>query len=179
MTGAAVLPPFVAACLLLAVAGGFKLRTPKAARGALEQLGLPAPAPALAVRALGVCEVALGVLAIWRPGALTAGLVAGAYGVFCLTTLRLLTVEGGADCGCFGAESTTASRAHAATCAAACAVAVLAALFPPPGVSWLVTRTPLIAITVTLGTITAAFAVYAVFTLFTPAWRAYGSGAPQ
>jgi uncharacterized protein YjeT (DUF2065 family) len=177
VTGAAVLPPFVAACLLLVVAGCFKLRDPQAARGALEQLGLPAPV--FAVRALGLCEVALGVLAGWRPETLTAALVAGAYGVFCLTTVRLLMVEGGVDCGCFGAASTVASRAHAATCAAACGVAVLAALFPPGGVSWLVTRTPLIAVTVTLGTITAAFAAYAVFTLFTPAWRAYGSGEPQ
>ncbi len=177
MSGAAILPPFVAACALLVVAGGFKLRTPDAARGALEQLGLPAPA--LAVRALGLGEVGLGVLAAWRPGALTAALVAGAYAVFSLTTVRLLAVEGGADCGCFGAASTTASRAHAATCAAACGAAALAALFPPPAVSWLVTRTPLIAVTVTVGTVAAAFAAYAVFTLFTPAWRAYGSGEAQ
>ncbi len=174
MTGAAILPPYVTACALLAVAGIFKLRTPAAARGALEQLGLPAPAPL--VRALGLCEIVLGGLAIWRPGTVTAALVACAYGVFCLTTLRLLAVEGGADCGCFGAASTVASRAHAATCAAACAVASLAALFPPPGISWMVTRAPLIALTVTLGMIAAAFAAYAIFTLFTPAWRAYGSG---
>jgi hypothetical protein len=177
LTGAAVLPPFVVACALLAVAGAFKLTTPEAARGALAQLGVPAPR--FAVRVLGASEFALGVIAAWHPGAPTAALVAGAYAAFCLTTVRLLAIEGGADCGCFGAASPVASRAHAATCAAACGAAVLAALFPPPAVSWIVTRAPLVAITVTLGTITATFAAYAVFTLFTPAWRAYGSGEPK
>jgi hypothetical protein len=50
---------------------------------------------------------------------------------------------------------------------------------PPPGVQWIATRTPLVAVTLTLGTAAAAFAAYAVFTLFAPAWRAYGSGSAE
>jgi hypothetical protein len=90
--------------------------------------------------------------------------------------LRLLAVDGSADCGCFGAASSVASRAHATACALACAAAVLAALFPPAPVSWIVTRAPLVAGTLTFGTVAAVFAAYAVFTLFAPAWRSYGSG---
>lgn len=173
MTGVPLLPLFICACALLAVAGLAKLWSPDSARGALELLGIPVP-PA-AVRALGGAELALGVFAAVRPGPLTAGLVACAYGAFLVTTLRLLAVDDSADCGCFGAASTTAGRSHAVACATACAAAVLAAVYPPPGVAWIATREPLVAVTLVIGTATAAFAAYSVFTLFAGAWRAYGS----
>jgi hypothetical protein len=175
MLGVAMVSVFLCACALLAVAGVAKLRSPDSARSTLELLGIAVPPAAL--RALGAAELALGVWAGVRPGPLTAGLVAGAYGAFLLTTLRLLAVDADADCGCFGAASTTASRPHAVACAAACAVAVLAAVNPPPGVAWIASRDPLVAVTLVIGTATAAFAAYSVFTLFTDAWRAYGSGS--
>ena len=173
MIGVALAPVFLVACALLVVAGVSKVRAPTSARGSLELIGVPVPL--VAVRALGVAEVALGLLAAIRPGALAAGLVAGAYGVFFLATLRLLAVEGGADCGCFGAASAVASRSHAVLNLVACAAGVVAAAFPPPGVSWIASRSPLVAVTLVLGTTAAAFAAYAVVTLFAPAWRAYGS----
>jgi hypothetical protein len=177
MTGEAVVPVFLCACALLVVAGAAKVRAPRSARGSLELIGIPVPLAA--VRVLGVAELALGVYAAIRPGPLAGGLVAGAYGVFLLVTVRLLAVDASADCGCFGAASTAVSRAHAVACAAAGAVAALAAVVSPPGVQWVATRTPLVAVTLTLGTATAAFAAYAVFTLFAPAWSAYGSGRAE
>ena len=173
MIGVALVPVFLAACALLAVSGFLKLRAPASARASLELIRVPVPL--VAVRALGAGEVALGVVAAIRPGPLTAGLVAGAYGTFLITTLRLLAVEGGADCGCFGTVSAVASRSHAVLNFVACASAAVAAVFPPPGVAWIVSRSPLVAVTLVAGTATAAFAAYAVLTLFAPAWRAYGS----
>jgi hypothetical protein len=124
---------------------------------------------------LGVGEVALGVSAAIRPGPLTAGLVAAAYGAFLIITLRLLAVDEDAECGCFGSASAVASRSHAVLNFVGCASAAVAAVYPPPGVTWIATRSPLVAVTLVAGTATAAFAAYAVFTLFAPAWRAYGS----
>jgi hypothetical protein len=173
MIGVALLPAFLVACTLLAVSGLLKLRAPASARASLELIGVRVPPGA--VRVLGGGEVALGVIAAIAPGPLTASLVAGAYGAFLLTTLRLLAVEGGADCGCFGTASAVASRSHAALNSAACACAAVAAVSSPPGVAWIAGRSPLVAVTLVVGTATAAFAAYAVFTLFAPAWRAYGS----
>jgi hypothetical protein len=173
MTGVALVPVFLVACALLAVSGFSKLRSPASAHASLELIGLPVQL--ISVRALGAGEVALGVVAAARPGPLTAGLVAGAYGTFLITTIRLLAVEGDADCGCFGTASAVASRSHAVLNFIACACAVVAAVFPPPGVAWIVSRSPLVAVTLVAGTAAAAFAAYAVFTLFAPAWRAYGS----
>jgi hypothetical protein len=173
MIGVALAPVFLVACALLAVSGFSKLRAPASARASLELIGMPVPL--VAVRALGAGEVALGVFAAIRPGPLTAGLVAGAYGAFLITTLRLLAVEEDAECGCFGTASAVASRSHAVLNFVACASAAVAAAFPPPGVSWIVSRSPLVAVTLVVGTATAAYGAYAVFTLFAPAWRAYGS----
>ncbi|MGN6169798.1 MAG: MauE/DoxX family redox-associated membrane protein [Solirubrobacteraceae bacterium] len=173
MTGVALVPVFLVACVLLAVSGFSKLSSPASARASLQLIGVQVPLAV--VRALGAGEVALGVCAAIRPGPLTAGLVAGAYGVFLVTTLRLLAVEGGADCGCFGTASAVASRSHAVLNFVACASAAVAAAFPPPGVTWIVSRPPLVAVTLVVGTATAAFAAYGVFTLFAPAWRAYSS----
>ena len=177
MIGVALVPVFLVACALLAVSGLLKLRAPASARASLELIGLPVPL--VVVRALGAGEVALGVIAAIAPGPLTAGLVAGAYGAFLITTVRLLAVERGADCGCFGTASAVASRSHAALNLVACACAAVAAALPPPGVGWIASRSPLVAVTLVVGTATAAFAAYAVFILFAPAWRAYGSRSAQ
>jgi uncharacterized protein YjeT (DUF2065 family) len=175
VSGVALLPPFVVVCALLALAGVLKLRSPQAARDALSTLGVRVP-PA-AVRILGLAELALGVLAALRPNPATVGLVAFAYAAFGVIVALLVRAEGNADCGCFGAASSVASWAHVALNAAACAVAVAVAFVRPPGLAWIATRAPLVAATTTLGLAAAAFAGYAAFTLFAPAWRAYGSGS--
>jgi hypothetical protein len=172
--GVGLLPAFVVACALLVLAGALKLRSPQPARDALALLGLGVPA--VFVRALGVAEVALGVFAALRPGALSGGLVAGAYAAFCVTALSLVRADRSADCGCFGRASSVASWAHVALNAVACGLAVAVALVRAPGLGWIATRAPLVAATVTLALLAAAYAAYAAFTLLAPAWQAYGSG---
>jgi hypothetical protein len=163
------------ACALLIAAGVAKLRAPRPAREALELIGLPVPS--LAVRILGGAEVVLGGFAAIRPGAVSGGLVALAYAAFAVTASLLLRADRGADCGCFGRASSPASAAHVALNAGACGVAIAAALVGPPGLQWIATRAPLVAVTLVIALAGAAFAAYAAFTLFAPAWRAYGSGS--
>ena len=172
--GVGLLPAFVVACALLVLAGALKLRSPQPARGALALLGLRVPA--VLMRALGAAEVALGVFAALRPGALTGGLVAGAYAAFCITALLLVRADRSADCGCFGQAKSVASWAHVALNTVACGLGISVALMPAPGLGWIVTRAPLIAATVTIALLAAVYAAYAAFTLLAPAWRAYGSG---
>lgn len=167
------MPPFVVACALLVLAGLFKLRSPASARTSLQTLGIRVPA--LSIRALGLLEVALGGLAAVRPDPLTAILVAAAYASFLLTTLALIRSGESADCGCFGAAGATVGRAHGIFNGLACAVAAGAAVTRPPGLLWTFSRSPLVGVTLPLGMIAAAYAAYAVFTLFAPAWRSYGS----
>jgi hypothetical protein len=173
--GVGLLPAFVVACALLVLAGALKLRSPVPARDALARLGLRVPAALM--RALGAAEVALGVFAALRPGPLSGGLVAGAYAAFCVTALSLVRADRNADCGCFGRVSSVASWAHVALNAVACALAVAVALMRVPALSWIATRAPLIAATVTIALLAAAYAAYAAFTLLAPAWRAYSSGS--
>ena len=174
MTGAVLVPAFMAACALLVLAGMSKLRSPLPARQALDVLGLRVPATL--IRALGAAELGWGVLAALRPGPLAAGGVAVAYGAFSLVALLLLRAGPSVDCGCFGQASSVASRAHVALNVVACLLAVAVALTHPPGLQWIASRAPLVAVTLAIGIVAAAYAAYAAFTLFAPAWRAYGSG---
>jgi hypothetical protein len=173
--GVGLLPAFAVACALLAVAGVAKLRAPRPAREAVALIGVRVPAAA--IRAMGALEVGVAVFAAVRPGVVAGGLVAFAYAGFTLTVLLLLRADRSADCGCFGQASSVASAAHVALNAGACGVAIGAALVSPPGLQWIVTRTPLVAVTLVIALAGAAFAAYAAFTLFAPAWRAYSSGS--
>ena len=170
----AVMPLFTVVCALLVLAGVLKVRSPGRAASSLALAGLQMP-PA-AMRALGVAEVAVGGIAAARPNPISAGAVALAYGIFAAFIVRLRRRGDEVDCGCFGAEGGGATRVHIVLNAAACAVAVAAALAPPPGTTWILTRGPLIVVALVCGTAAAVLAAYAAFTLLPDAWRAYGSG---
>lgn len=165
MTG--LLPAFVVVCALLIAAGLSKLRSPAAAQAALS--GVRVHVPRAAVRVLGAAEVAIGAAAAAHPSPLTATLVALAYGAFCVFVLSGRP----ARCGCFGAAGAGGGLMHALLNAGACAVAILAAIAPPPGVEWILGRNLLIAAPLALGTASAALAAYLMFTAFPTAWRAY------
>lgn len=173
----ALTPVFTVACGLLVLAGAGKLRMPRPARDSLALVGVRLPA--VVVRLLGAGEVAIGVGAAIRPGALTGALVALAYGAFCAFLVLVLRRSAGpsADCGCFGDASASAGGSHLALNAVACGAGVLAALDPPPGLGWVLTRPPVIALPLLIGTSAAVFAGYLAFTVFPRVWRAYGSGA--
>ncbi len=160
-------PPFVVVCALLVVAGVAKACSPSAARGVLLDAGLPIPR--VAVRLLGAAEVLIGAGAALRPIPLTAVLVAIAYGAFCTFVLWARP----ARCGCFGTADSGGGPTHVLLNAAACAVAVSAALAPPPGIASVLRQRPAIAVPLGLGMVAGAFAAYLVFTAFPAAWRSY------
>jgi hypothetical protein len=163
-------PVFVVACMLLVAAGLGKLRSPAGVQDALS--GARVRVPRAAVRALGAAEVVLGVGASVRPSPLVAGLVALSYGAFCAFVL----LRRPARCGCFGATAVGGELVHALLNAVACAVAVVAAVVPPPGVGWIFGQEPLIVAPLVLGIAAATLAGYLMFTVFPVAWRAYGVG---
>jgi hypothetical protein len=168
----ALMPFFDVACALLVVAGVAKLRSPAATRESLAVVGVRLPA--LAVRALGAAELALGSIAAARPAPVTAGLVALAYGVFAAFVVRLLRLrDRPTGCGCFGDADAGAGATHVTLNIIACVVGVAAAIAPPPGLTWLSGQRPLVVLPLTLGTATAAAAAYLTFTDFPRAWRAY------
>jgi len=169
----ALVPVFAVVCALLVLAGAFKLRDPRAAKQSLARSGLDLPAPA--IRGLGAAEIVVGAVAVIRPTVLTAALVAVAYGVFCVFMARLLRADGSAGCGCFGGGSESIGVTHVILNAIACAVAALAAVAPPAGLGWIVTRAPLVSVSLILGIGAATFAIYSVFTLFQGAWRSFGA----
>lgn len=97
----------LAAALLLAVAGGVKLSSRDAGRSALAAARLPGAAlPAKLVnRGAGILEllVALGVIAF---GGRAAGvLLVLSYGALAAVSARMVALDRGQDCGCFGRPS--------------------------------------------------------------------------
>jgi hypothetical protein len=116
--------PYLAAALLLVLAGTQKVLDPKPLVRALKSVG--APVPGSAVRLAAAAETALGVAALTTAltpsteGAtgLTTGLavaVALSYAGFTAFVLLALA-KGGvlASCGCFGKADTPPTRTHAA-----------------------------------------------------------------
>lgn len=101
---------YAAACLLLALAGAWKLAAPDPSVRALASVGLPSGPGA--VRILGAGEVALGLGALASWWWWTAGLVAVTYLGFAgfVLALRFRPEEG--SCGCFGASATPPSLVH-------------------------------------------------------------------
>jgi hypothetical protein len=164
----ALFPEFVVVCALLVVAGAAKVRSPSAASAVLS--GDRLRVSPLAVRALGVGEILIGAGAAIRPIRLTAVLVALAYGAFCAFVLSNRPVR----CGCFG-DAAYGGPAHAVLNAAACSVAILAAVAPPPGIESMVSRDPVIAVPLAAGIAAGTIAAYLAFTALPGAWRAYGA----
>ena len=111
-------------CALLAWAGVGKLRQPAATRVAAREIGLPSSRAA--VRALGVVELGAAIAgAVF--GGIAAALVAGLYVGLTVASARLLRRAPGTPCGCLGASTAPASRAHVIVNAAAVVVSVSAA----------------------------------------------------
>lgn len=116
---------------LLVVAGVAKAIDPADTARAMSSFGpsLLARATILraAVRLGAICEVAIGVSAIVRPGPVTVGLVAASYALF-VVVIVIVRRKGGslASCGCFGKPDTPATGLHVAVVSA---LAVSAAAF--------------------------------------------------
>ncbi len=121
--------PFLAAGVLLVVAGGAKVLDPAPLVRALRSLGLPG-GPML-VRVVAATEVVVGVLGLVSGTRAAALAVAASYAVFTAVVLRGL-VRGGvlASCGCFGKADTPPTRVHVAVTAG---LALVAAVVDPTG----------------------------------------------
>ncbi|GAB3676493.1 MauE/DoxX family redox-associated membrane protein [Angustibacter aerolatus] len=127
--------PFLAAAALLVLAGAPKVVAPSSLVTALRSAGLPAGPSAVRVLAAG--EVAVGVLALLRPGRLSAVLVALAYLAF-TGFVALALRRGGvlASCGCFGKPDTPPTRSHLLVTALLAVAAGLLAIAPPSAPVW-------------------------------------------
>ena len=102
----AFLGPYLAAAVLLAVAGAAKVRDPG-------DLATAAPVGPRTVRLLAAAELVLGVVAVARPSTTTGALVALSYAAFAAYVLWLRATGGPlATCGCFGAVDTAPTRTH-------------------------------------------------------------------
>jgi hypothetical protein len=170
---AALAPPFIAASLLLCVAGVLKLRSPRVAVRALAALGLPASA--WLVRAIATGELALGALCVLHPSRAAAATLAGVYGVFAVVAWMLARER--TACGCFGEEDMPASMLHSVVSAilALVALAAAAAAGSPQGLDWLLDRSAATATVALIGLGGALYAIVLVYTVLPRAWEAWES----
>jgi len=162
--------PFATAAVVLCIAGLAKLRSPGSALRVLVVIGLPAHAGVIRTLALG--EIVAGAACVLHPAALTAGAMACLYAAFCVVSFVL--VRQGASCGCFGAES-TASLLQTALSASLASLALIAAVTPPHGVGWLLTRPPAFLIVIGFGLAGSAYATVLAYTELPRAWGAWST----
>jgi len=102
--------PFLAACALLAVAGGAKLLRPANAGPAARALRLPSGPTA--ARALGAIELGVALAGVMFGGWAAVAVAAG-YGMLAVASFALWRTAPATPCGCIGASSTTpASAGH-------------------------------------------------------------------
>jgi hypothetical protein len=166
----AIAPAFAVVAALTLAAGVAKLRAPAATGTALARIGLPGSDGV--VRALATVEVAVGTGALISPGPLTGVLLALAYLAFAVVIAGLVRLgEGSVPCGCFGAGSFSATRAHAGFDLVAAAVALAGALDPPLGpLDWF--GDPLIGVAASAAVACSVWLAYVLFTLVPAVWTA-------
>ena len=159
MNAPAVTAPFIAAVVILAVAGGAKLWRPDDTVGALRVAGLP-PHRQL-VRAGAGVELAIAVAAVLAPGTVTGGLVALAYAAFSAFVATALVKRWPiAACGCFGRPDARPGFGHLLLNAGATVAAVWWAVRAPTHLGSLFVRSPALG----LVSVVVAGLAYAIWT---------------
>ena len=106
--------PYLAACLLLAVAGTAKVFRPMdTARAVVAVVPLPLAVVRALVRVGALAEAVIGTAGSVHPSPVTAGAVALSYLGFA-AFVAVVLARGGplASCGCFGRPDTPATRIH-------------------------------------------------------------------
>jgi hypothetical protein len=166
------MPPFAVAAAVLCVAAVAKLRSPRTAANALAVLGMPAAL--VLIRAIALCELALGCWCIASPSRIGAALLAFAYGGF--AGLGRALARRRALCGCFGAGETRATPVQAALSVALMAVAVLAAISVPHGLPWIAQRGTGGAVVLLVAVAAAVYATVLAYTELPAAWGAWSGG---
>jgi len=129
--------PYLAACLLLAVAGVAKaLRPTDTARAMTAVVPMTLAIIRPLVRAGAVVEAVVGTVALIHPSPITAGLVVLSYLAFSGVVVVVLARGGPlATCGCFGRPDTPATRLHLLVNLSLAASAMVVAVTVNPG--WL------------------------------------------
>jgi hypothetical protein len=136
----ALVGPYQAILVVLALGGIAKVRRPAAFEVALRRLRVPAPRGS--GRVTGLAEVALAAAAFVTGAPWAAMLVVAAYVLF--TAVVVTSIRRGLDdCGCFGARSAPPSRIHVAVNAISAALAVLAVLWAPGSITAVFADQPL------------------------------------
>jgi hypothetical protein len=126
--------PLLAAALLMALAGAFKLTRPDATRVALRTAGLPSGS--LAVRALGAVEVIASLAVVVLGGRLAGAIVLVAYLGFGGFAGHLANrSRRSVPCGCFGSSSAPVGRVHVIVNLLLAAVGAASIAVPTSGVS--------------------------------------------
>ena len=123
MTVPPITAPYLAAAVLLGLAGVSKIARPGGTARALRVAGIPASRGWVRAGAGG--ELAVAVAALVLPSAATGALVAGCYAAFTVFVLLALRRRWPlSSCGCFGKPDTPPTSSHAALNAGAtfCAV---------------------------------------------------------
>lgn len=132
--------PYLAGCLLMVAAGLAKVRRPHDTARALAELITRPPlqlafgTATIAVRVLAALELAVGLLGMWAPSSVSAGMVAGSYVGFSAFVLVAL-VRGGslATCGCFAKVDTPPTVTHVVLTLVIAASAATVAATAGPG----------------------------------------------
>lgn len=168
---AVLIGPFAIAALVLAVAGAIKLRSPDAAARAARSLGLPV-GRAL-IRALAALELALSLWCLIAPTALSACVLASAYGSLAAIALALARRQ--AACGCFGREEGPTSTVHWALSALLALPGLAAVWWTPHGLVWLISHHPALSAVLVVGVAGGAYALVTVYTQLPPAWGAWNA----
>jgi hypothetical protein len=163
--------PFYVACGLLVASGVAKLWRPAPAISALEAAHLRGGA--VAARALGIVEIAVGALGLWRPSAPTAAAVAVLYLGFALFLVRLIRQGNASTCGCVGSREAPPSSLHVALDLIAVVVTLAVAVAPVAPLAATVDSSPFAGVPLIVGLVGAG-ALLAVAAAEVPrAWRSY------
>ncbi len=153
----ALAPAFLVASLLLCVSGALKLRS--------------RPAP---MRALGVGEVALGMVCAVHPTRAQAVALAVVYASFAAVAVILMRRR--QACGCFGENDFPVSAGHSVASATLGTLALAAAVAGPHGLGWVFGQPPATAAVLLIGIAGAVYAVVLVYTVVPRAWGAWSAG---
>ena len=165
----ALTPPFLLAAVVLCLAGLAKLWSPAPAARAARVVGLPGGA--LAVRALAVVEVAVGIAAVVSPGRLGAAGCAVLYAFFAATGVRLVRQRAG--CGCFGEGDGPTSPLQVMLSGCFALVALASVAFVPHGLAWMLDRSVSQGAVMTLALAGSAYGVVVAYTALPQAWSSW------
>lgn len=156
-----------AAALLLGGAGVAKVVRPEAVTRALAAAKVPGLSRRIHLqvgRASGVVEIAVAAFALSFGNRAAATLVAVAYLVFAAVAARLLSVQAGQPCGCFGEVRAPVSVVHIVVDLAAAAAAAAAVAAPPGSMLDVAGHQPLAGVPFIAATLALTWLGYLAFT---------------